>query len=60
MDHFAVDELQTFEFGWSMRGITMEDCTAQSEYFMMRSDHLAFRDVRLKGKSTMISPAPGT
>lgn len=38
------------EFGWSVRGITMEDCTAESEYFMMRSDHLNFRDVCLKGK----------
>ena len=38
------------EFGWSVRGITMEDCTAESEYFMMRSDHLNFRDVRFKGK----------
>lgn len=38
------------EFGWSVRGIEMEDCTAQSEYFMMRSDHLQFRDVRMKGK----------
>lgn len=38
------------EFGWSVRGITMEDCTAESEYFMMRSDHLNFRDVRFRGK----------
>lgn len=38
------------EFGWSVRGITMEDCTAESEYFMMRSDRLNFRDVRFKGK----------
>lgn len=38
------------EFGWSVRGITMKDCTAESEYFMMRSDHLNFRDVRMKGK----------
>lgn len=38
------------EFGWSVRGIEMEDCTAESEYFMMRSDHLNFRDVRFKGK----------
>ena len=38
------------EFGWSVRGIEMEDTTAQSEYFMMRSDHLAFRNVTLKGK----------
>lgn len=38
------------EFGWSVRGIVMEDCTAESEYFMLRSDHLAFRNVRMKGK----------
>ena len=38
------------EFGWSVRGITMEDCTAESEYFMMRSDHLDFHDVCFKGK----------
>lgn len=38
------------EFGWSVRGIEMKDCTAESEYFMLRSDHLTFRDVRFKGK----------
>ena len=38
------------EFGWSVRGIIMEDCTVQSEYFMMRSERLNFRDVRMKGK----------
>lgn len=38
------------EFGWSVRGMEMEDCTAESEYFMMRSDHLMFQNVRLKGK----------
>ena len=38
------------EFGWSVRGITMEDCTAQSEYFMMRSERLNFCNVRMKGK----------
>lgn len=38
------------EFGWSVRGITMENCTAESEYFMMRSERLNFRDVRMKGK----------
>ena len=38
------------EFGWSVRGGTMEDCTVESEYFMLRSDHLAFRNVRMKGK----------
>lgn len=38
------------EFGWSVQGIEMEDCTAESEYFMLRSWHLVFRNVRMKGK----------
>lgn len=38
------------EFGWSVSDIKMEDCTAESEYFMMRSDHLTFKNVRMKGK----------
>ena len=38
------------EFGWSVRQIHMKDCTVQSEYFMMRSDHLDFDGVKLLGK----------
>lgn len=38
------------EFGWSVRGIEMEDCDAESEYFMMRSANLHFTNVRMKGK----------
>ena len=38
------------EFGWSVRRITMKDTTAQSEYFMMRSEHLTFDHVKLSGK----------
>lgn len=38
------------EFGWSVHDITMEHCTAESEYFMMRSSGLNFTDVTLKGK----------
>lgn len=38
------------EFGWSVRGIRMEDTTVDSEYFMMRSEDLTFRDVDFKGK----------
>ncbi len=38
------------EFGWSVRGMEMTDCTAESEYFMMRSDHLNFSKVNFKGK----------
>lgn len=38
------------EFGWSVRGICMEDTKAVSEYFMMRSENLAFRRVQFQGK----------
>lgn len=38
------------EFGWSTRDIQMDDCTAQSEYFMMRSTELRLRNVSLQGK----------
>lgn len=38
------------EFGWSTRGITMENTTAVSEYFMMRSEDLTFKGVTFKGK----------
>lgn len=38
------------EFGWSVQGIEMEDTTAESEYFMMRSSGLRFKNVRMKGK----------
>lgn len=38
------------EFGWSVHNITMKDTTADSEYFMMRSDNLRFENVNMKGK----------
>ncbi len=38
------------EFGWSVRGLRMEDTTAVSEYFMMRSENLALKGVNFKGK----------
>ena len=38
------------EFGWSVRGIRMEDTMAVSEYFMMRSENLVFKNVNFKGK----------
>ena len=38
------------EFGWSVQGITMRDCRAEGEYFMMRSTSLHFENVTLKGK----------
>lgn len=38
------------EFGWSTKGITMCDCTAQSEYFLMRSEDISFSNVKFNGK----------
>ncbi len=38
------------EFGWSVKDITMKNSSAESEYFMMRSDRLHFDNVKLKGK----------
>lgn len=38
------------EFGWSVKGMEMHSCTAESEYFMMRSENLHFSDVQFKGK----------
>lgn len=38
------------EFGWSVKDIVMKNTTAQSEYFMMRSERLDFKNVTLKGK----------
>ncbi len=43
-------EIVSPEFGWSTRGIKMESCTAVSEYFMMRSSDIDFKDVKFKGK----------
>ena len=38
------------EFGWSTRGLEMESCTAESEYFLMRATGLHLRDVHFQGK----------
>lgn len=38
------------EFGWSVKGIEMKNSTVQSEYFMMRSAALDFSNVKLQGK----------
>ncbi|MCR4676518.1 MAG: DUF3737 family protein [Sphaerochaetaceae bacterium] len=43
-------DIVSTEFGWSVRGISMKRTGAQGEYFMMRSDHLDFDHVTLKGK----------
>ena len=38
------------EFGWSSRQVRMEDCTAESEYFMLRASGLRFCNVTFTGK----------
>lgn len=43
-------EIISPEFGWSVSGLEMSDCTAESEYFMMRSSDLRFKNVDFKGK----------
>lgn len=43
-------DIRSPEFGWSSKKVTMEDCTAESEYFMMRASGLRFRGVTFSGK----------
>lgn len=43
-------DIDSPEFGWSVRGLEMENCTARSEYFLMRARDARLRRVRLTGK----------
>lgn len=43
-------EIVSPEFGWSARGMEMTDSSVESEYLMMRSERLNFRNVHMKGK----------
>ena len=38
------------EFGWFSSEIKMTDCTAESEYFMLRGRDLSFSGLKMKGK----------
>lgn len=38
------------EFGWSSHNISMSDCHAESEYFMLRASELHFNNVSFNGK----------
>ena len=38
------------EFAWSVDGISVEGCKAQSEYFFLRSKNIRFSYVAMKGK----------
>ena len=43
-------DVESMEFGWFTRGMSMTDCAVRGEYFMLRSYGLVFRNVTLKGK----------
>lgn len=43
-------DISSPEFGWYTSGVRMEDSVAAGEYFMMRSERLEFRNVKLSGK----------
>ena len=38
------------EFGWSTKKMDMKDSKVESEYFMMRSGDLKFKNIHMKGK----------
>lgn len=38
------------EFGWSVDGITANNCSAEGEYMFMRSSDLHFSNFKMKGK----------
>ncbi len=38
------------EFGWSVDGLEIFNTTAESEYFLMRSENIRFENVKMKGK----------
>ena len=38
------------EFGWSSSNVDMTDCSAESEYFMLRGTDLTFNKLHMKGK----------
>lgn len=43
-------DIDSPEFGWSVKGVDMSNSVAESEYFMMRSENIHFDNVRFKGK----------
>lgn len=38
------------EFGWSSKDVRIEDTAAKSEYFMLRAENIAFKNMNLCGK----------
>lgn len=48
------------EFGWSIRGLSMNECTVESEYFLMRSEDINLSNVTLRGKYSLQYVLGGT
>lgn len=48
--HMQGCDIVSPEFGWSVVGISMEQCAAESEYFFLRGLDLHFDHVELRGK----------
>lgn len=43
-------DIDSPEFGWFAYGIRMQDCTAKSEYFLLRARNLSLQRVNFQGK----------
>ncbi len=43
-------DIQSTEFGWSVRGLRMEDTRAEGEYFLLRAERVSLRGVTFTGK----------
>lgn len=43
-------DIKSGEFGWFSHEFVMENCTVESDYFMLRAGNLTFNEVRFKGK----------
>jgi len=43
-------DILSAEFGWSTRGLQIEDTSAEGEYFLLRATDMKIRDLRMRGK----------
>ncbi len=43
-------DIRSPEFGWSTEGLTLEDSTAEGEYFLMRVSNFSMRNTHFTGK----------
>ncbi|MBR6208560.1 MAG: DUF3737 family protein [Oscillospiraceae bacterium] len=43
-------DINSPEFGWSTRNITLRDCSGEGDYFLLRGENLRLDRVKLRGK----------